>query len=349
MNNEEVLKAFRLYINKLCGLNPHNERFPGTLPVSLARADVPALYGMTQTHFTEYILSYKADGFDGGRYFLVFLTVHGEHYAVLLDRQFFPVYLSLQVYTSALLGTVFDVELLRLPDQTYLILIFDTLAINGNNVTSSHYLTRLELARRFLDHTVNINQNISYTTHQTDPKAYPSRFPDIQICNGTYNKAALKIQVKQVYYAQALQRLNVNTHYPTDGFIWTLGTAAYSPFRTNMECVFKWKPLEWVTVDFFVKLDPTEGPNPRDDIPDKYRVTMGQYGLFADSGGGLISISKFESSQTLYGVYEFQWSGTRWSLKQSRPDKTKPNQLQTVIRTINNLTENILLSEIQPK
>jgi hypothetical protein len=277
------------------------------------------------------------------------LNVDDKGYAVLMDRKYTIVYLKARVYTSALQGTAFDVELLHLPDQTFLILIFDTLSINGNNVTKFHYLSRLELARQFLHNIVKVDKAVNFSTHEPQPGSYPSRFPDIQISNGEYKKITTKMQVKQVYYSQSLHGLKSTPHYPTDGFIWTLGNIAYSPFRSKANCVFKWKPIALITVDFFVRPSPNETIASIVEIPLSYRQSSGVYGLFASTDDGLVLVSKFDSDTTLHGVYEFSWSGIGWSLKQHRPDKVKPNQLNTVIHTIDNITENIALSDIKPQ
>ena len=339
------------FVNRVCEQKLSNTKFPGTLPVSLARAAIPSLYGLTQSTFTEYVLSYKADGFEGGRFFLLFLEVGGSAYAVLLNRKMEPFYISTQVYKTALAGTLFDVEKLRLQDNSILLLIFDTLAIHGHSVTKRHYLCRLDLARLFLHLLGQHDPNVHSELFPTAPTGqYPSHYRDVRITSGHLERDILRLQVKQVFYAQALPLLSPQTYYPTDGFIWTLGAAPYSCFLTQPQNVLKWKPLERITLDFQLQ-PPCSEVQPVHllaEVPLPFLECPGNYGLFAAHNNQLVLISRLVGTNWSDGIYECSWTNNRWVIVQPRTDKQTPNQLRTVILTLQNITEAISLSDIYP-
>ena len=343
-----LLHVLHQFVNKVCDQKLANSKFPGTLPVSLCRETIPLLYGLTQANFAEYILSYKADGYDGGRYFLLFLEVEEKGYAVLLNRKMEATYLSTSVYRSALAGTLLDVEKLRLADGTILLLIFDTLAVNGNIVTKYHYLQRLELARLFLQTLAQSDASLqSQVFAPTHPGVYPSRYADIRITAGQLHNVPLSLQVKQVYYVQALATLSPSTHYPTDGFIWTLGASRYTPFRSSLHNVIKWKPLEKITLDFQIqKTTRSVDISVLGAIPTQFIGATGDFGLFAANQDRLVLVSRVQLVDMRAGVYECAWIQGAWQIVQHRPDKAVPNHLETVERTIHNITEAIPLTDI---
>lgn len=342
-----LVSDFRQFANDICGVGLANTKFPGTLPVSVSRSSIPSLYGLTQATFAEYTLSYKADGFDGGRYFLLYLRVRTQAYAVLLDRTYQPVQLAATAYTEAFQGTLFDVEVMKLPDSSVLILIFDTMAVNGTSVTKQHYLFRLELARLFLHEVARVDVTATSRVYPPGPEMYPSNFPDLQISAGSWLGNQLRFQVKQVYYSRALANLPTSTHYPTDGFVWTLVTAPYTPFRTNPDCVLKWKPYDEITVDFYIRsvaLDSVDFYPSQN--PDQFRGQSGPWGLFADHDGAMVLVATTSSSVQSAGVYECYWRFPGWVVKQARTDKDVPNHISTVEKTIQSLTEKVTLADL---
>ena len=340
------------FINNICGLHSNNRKFPGGLPVSLERTDIPTLFGYCPKACSEYTLSYKADGENGGRYFLGFLDVDGDALSFLIDRNFKITFLKSEIYNRAYRGSVFDVELVRNSDQSYLILIFDTLAINGNIVMSQYYPTRLEIAREFIQRIVNHLGKSSIRITCSDTKYnYKSNRTDYMVELGFYNHHKVNLKVKKIYYTTSLHLLKGCTLFPTDGFIWTKTTCPYMLFRSNQNTIFKWKPLEVITIDFLVEcrlsnIVDTSFPN-IDNIPSEYRITTGNILLFTEYDNQKIAFTfAYSCNLQKSGIYECYWVNDHWVIGKQRTDKTKPNQLETVSRTIGNYIENISKDEI---
>ena len=335
------------FINKVCDQKLSNVKFPGTLPVSLSRSTLPLLHGLTQSMHSEYIVSYKAEGL---RFFLLFLEVDSIAYSVLLNRKMEVTCISTTVYRSALAGTLLDVEKLPLADGSSLLLVFDTLAINGNIVTKYHYLWRLELARLFLHTIAQSEPKLEKTTFSpTHSGMYPSAYADIRLTTGQSHQGPIRMQVKQVYYMQALATLSPATHYPSDGLIWTLGASPYTPFRSGLHNVIKWKPLDRITVDFLIqKTTQKVDWQSLSNIPSTFTSSTGDFGLFSidSKEDQLVLISLVHLIDIRPGVYECAWTNGQWSIVQHRPDKPTPNHLNTVERTIQNIIEAIPLAEI---
>lgn len=342
MDRSDPDKYVHTFINRICKVKLSNFYFPGTLPISLDRKSIPLLYGFSKVTHSEYTLSYKADGYNGGRYFLGFLEFNSSPLVFIVDRNFSITYLTVfSVHHDAFKGTLFDIEILRTHDGKDLILIFDTLCVHGNSVQEKYYPIRMDVARAFLN-LLPETKKIS-CDKDTHSFTYSSNFKDsISTFSDKYH-----IKVKKLYYPQALPFMT-GTIYPDDGRIWTSTTTPYSVFRSNPHSILKWKPQHEITIDFYLHTkQTTDWKLPSQfHISPKFRSQHGNYYLYTQQNRTFFLIAKLLlDSKTESGIYEFSWN-SQWVLKQRRFDKSKPNQLETVVRTIENIEENITLEEL---
>lgn len=118
---------------------------------------------------------------------------------------------------------VFDSELIEIKEKEVLILPFDVIMFDNQDVTNEPFMYR----KLFLDESMLI---IGYP---------PKRFKEI--------KPSLQLAVKSEYeYLKTLP-------YGTDGFIFT---SKYETYKLSKN--YKWKPLDKITIDFLCKKCPAE-------------------------------------------------------------------------------------------
>jgi hypothetical protein len=56
--------------------------------------------------------------------------------------------------------------------------------------------------------------------------------------------------------------------------------------------------------------------------------------------------SFFSGDDIKSGIYECSWDGSKWSIKQPRFDKQRPNFIDIVLRTVSNLQEDDVMDTI---
>lgn len=186
------------------------------------------------------------------------------------------------------LGTILDGELLG---DTFW--VHDAMSIGQEDVKECNLLTRLEKAR--------------------------------QVCSGP--SMGLKMTVKRMRPMSEFDSLIEETrgHPGVDGFIFT---PVKEPVRTGThETMFKWKPLEKITIDFLC----------RDN------------GLWIwDKVQGFIKVQNWTSGDGEEGkIIECRREGGVWNRVKLRPDKDHPNNRRTYLRTLVNLREQISENEFR--
>jgi hypothetical protein len=344
MLTDSISEAIQRYVNKVCNLPSSNLSFPGCLPVSLERINLPVIFGESRDSFREYVLSFKVDGI---RHFLVFLKVEQVNYCVLVDRKFKLVQIEVTCYDELFDGTVLDVELVTGCQGTS-ILIFDTLAIHGIPVVDECYPVRLELGNRLLFNHLHLTSDCEVVP---ESGGYPSAYPKVTLRLGSYDKNVYLLKVKQIYHHTAIRFLAAGTsEYGTDGFIWTSTNDPYSCFCSNELACLKWKPRGLITVDFWKAVSGSlTGTRSCSDVPKQFRQTQGNCDLFSIHNNQLVFISQVEDTTgTGEGIFECHWDG-QWQVGHQREDKSKPNAISTVLRTLRNIQENIGVVDLHYK
>ena len=163
------------------------------------------------------------------------------------------------------------------------------------------------------------------------------KFDDIVLDTGYW-----KLKVKTIFYASSIKFLLDTWFLPEDGFIWTLATAPFFVRGGRALTVLKWKPLTRITIDFLVgycdsHLQPTHVPH----VAPMYQLVRPQErGLFTVDGPDTVWFSFIDTTVTS-GIYECGWDDVahKWHIVLPRPDKTRPNTLSTVVKTIENIAD----------
>ena len=370
-SKEKILIALRNFTNRACGLKQSNTSFPGGMPLSLQRKDIPVIFGEEKKSHHEYTLGLKADGINSGRFFLGFLCVGHAFVAYTVDRQFTHTILTQYPvsYLDLFEGSLFDMEhMCNKNTRHFTFLLFDTIYIHGNSVVKEHYLTRLEVARHSLDlqfkHRPEARNMIVPRSEYAYPSKYPDRILDIfSTIQNDANNITTKLRVKEVYYTIYLHRLlgpggqqyqqeqqPQESRIDIDGAVWTSTTSPYALFTQQPKALLKWKPLH--TIDFLVVPNPNRnmGWHKIENIPDTFRVRTGSCALLTTHNNNpiLFAMADCFDQKVVEGIYECSWDAValRWVLLQRRVDKPKPNQLLTVARTVINIVDFITLSDI---
>lgn len=324
------------FINEHLGLPKTNGKFPGCLPVSIHKKDILSLYGHCENSMVEYVVSHKADGL---RYFMMFYRIENKPRCILLDRAGSILQLRVSVYDWLYQGTIFDVELIQ-TSGGYLILIFDTICINGHNYRECFYPVRMELARMTLIELQSLFPGpCGIPLTETCPGMYPTNCRSTCFQISDHDQIAVYLTTKGIYYPQALVFLHQSPGYPTDGFIWTSTAIGYTPFRTSVKSVLKWKPAGNITVDFLITDKRVEFVF-CNDIPAKYILTTGKLSLYTIYNGDFVFVSRIDADIELTGVYECDWTG-KWGIVKYRKEKNTPNHLSTVLQTLRNIDEDL--------
>lgn len=183
-------------------------------------------------------------------------------------------------------NTLLDGELLN---DTYH--VYDAMVIQGENVMNESLNNRLEKARGIL------------------------KGPSLGI----------KMSVKRMRFLCDFDDMVKETAGDpnVDGFIFT---PVKEPVRTGThETMFKWKPLEKITIDFLCK----------------------ENGLYIwDKRMGFLKVQNFTASEHEDGkIIECRLEGGSWQFLKIRGDKDHPNNRRTYLRTLVNIRECVDLKE----
>jgi hypothetical protein len=137
----------------------------------------------------------------------------------------------------------------------------------------------------------------------------------------------IKLHMKTVWPISSIVELETRKFpYKTDGYVFT---PEYEPVRMEThETMFKWKPLDRITVDF------------------KVMKVHERIGLYVKDRGSYTFIQDFPHREDLLGkIVECSYSRDYWNFIKVRNDKPEPNNRRTYYRTLVNIKENIQLSE----
>lgn len=169
--------------------------------------------------------------------------------------------------------------------------IYDAILVNGERIWSCDFITRLKKAE------------------------FATRGPP---CSG------IKLIMKKMWPLNKFDELQSQTFdYETDGFIFT---PVNEPIKMEThETMFKWKPLDRITVDFI--------------------VLKGNLCIW-DKHHGMVVTQKVDEKYE-NEIVECKYSSGQWVPIKIRTDKNHPNNRRTLMRTLVNIRENILPCEFQ--
>ena len=284
--------------------------FPGPQPVSIEKKD------LEKFNKYEYNITLKLDG---TRFLLYFMTDrHQNKQAILINRALNLFFVSIRCDNSLYDGTLLDGELIEI-DSKWVLSIHDGLSLCGNK--------------------------ISKNTHE-------ERINDIRFCTESFienhNQNTFKIETKKFYKFSDFQPFIKDYHDSInrnncDGIIFMPNKL---PVVSGTQySMFKWKPSNKHTFDFEIH----EKDN--DFIIKVYHLNnlidfanvLGN----TDEGKEFIQKTKLLDNYKNECIVEcyFNIDKQNFTPFLIRTDKTHPNSLRTIERTLFNIQENIQLDD----
>ena len=292
-----------------------NDYFPGPQPVSLERRDLFKLKKFP------YLVCVKSDGMR----FMMLCTQRapeGVNKCYMIDRAFRPFEVEQKfddsVYTGG--GTLFDGELVKLKSGVWTYVIHDCVSFKGQDVS------QLDFNKRYACVTAAVE------TFWSAGESFPIESKKFVLFN----------EIKTLIDMESRNEIS----HPTDGLIFT---PVMLPIGTNAQyTLFKWKSIKLHTFDFKITNE-----------PDKYVAFVNNKGVLAafasvakdsaqgkDFGEKLAGLTnpKYESGMIVECEYNSKTSC--FDPLFVRTDKTHPNGLYTVEKTLLNIRENITIEEL---
>lgn len=227
---------------------------------------------------------------DGTRYMMICFVHEGKKIALFVNRNMDMYQVSLCVPRN----TILDGELVHTRGGELYYMVFDGNMVNGVDIQQLNYIERLKRTEE------------------------ATKGPSMGI----------KIKNKTVWPLSALTHLEtVHFPYETDGYVFT---PVNEPVRMEThETMFKWKPLNRITVDF------------------KVMYKNGSYGLYVWDRGNYVYESGIQNGENYNDkIVECAYDGNSWIPIKIRADKPRPNNRRTFYRTMVNIRENITVSDL---
>lgn len=226
---------------------------------------------------------------DGTRYMLVCFVSNGKKVALFVNRNMDMYQISVCVPRN----TVLDGELVKTYGGDLVYMVFDGNMVNGEDIQKLNYIERLKKTE------------------------VATKGPSTSI----------RLKNKTVWPLSALPHLDT-LHFPyeTDGYVFT---PVDEPVRMEThETMFKWKPLERITVDF------------------KVIERNGSFGLYVWDRGSYVYESPIQAGEKYKDkIIECRYDGNSWLPIKVRNDKPQPNNRRTYYRTLVNIRENIKIED----
>ena len=293
--------------------------------------------------------------FDGTRHLWLFQS----DMSLLVDRHFYvrdmPLHRNNNQHHRPKNGIyLFDTEIRQSEnlagDKIFNIYVMDLLVANGNSVVDFPFLQRWLTIGVVLEHL-----SLQFSTmedHTSLPGDIDGRFKKCIIINSSmfiYHKQ----QFATKYMVENYDKL-ISSSGACDGLIFTKVRAPARPFRCRNDEIIKWKPKNKITCDFVVFSAGKKNVFLTNDI-------YGADGFIFDDGNyvactchssrqsqALLRFTNFYYDQSLEEgtVYEMLFDGS-WHVLQQRSDKMNPNNVKTIIQTLNTLKKVVTISDLQ--
>lgn len=324
-----------------------------------------------------YVFSPKADGY---RVCMTFCKDRkGNPRITITNRknEVYPLPVITQLGFQGLYeGTVLDGELLKINENQHCFMIFDALVVCGNRCSVLRYDQRIEIARTIV-HQFCVPGNTLQPIYMGMDLEYalPSLRPHVSKSIATPQGWNIGICVKPVFQLEGLSHFHEHVmpklSFEIDGYTFTHISLPAYPFRMETDSIFKWKPRKGDysshTIDFLVYPMDTKGV---DDLschtivdpmtPETLKPFQCLEGNVKLVAHHTVYKPKYKRYQITFSmgfadtryplsfgkVYECVWNIRRnqWEIVRQR-DKNC-NQFETVVRTVQNIIEDIQPSEI---
>lgn len=304
-------------------------------PVSLDRRNLPLL------RQTDYMVAFKADGI---RYLLVLTMYKNRPLAAFVNRagQVYSLYISAHA-SHFQHGSVFDGELCacNTGNNAQDFLVFNALVNQGTQLHDQPYHTRLQ----------HVTSN--FATHPLSPKERERNVAYICPLALTLNFVAKEYDF--AYNMRAMHH-NITPRYKFDGFVFTPIHAPVISGRNDQ--LLKWKSDNPIDIQLLVHdsecqmlvdNDGTQVPLAQ-VVPGPVVLDTSSPLLHDIIGGYRIFHQLFKTGPPVFNmVVEVDCllaQGLQLRFLRLRPDKDGPNNVSTILRTIQTIQDNIQQEEI---
>lgn len=282
--------------------------FPAPQPVSIEKKD------FTKLKQYEYYTSIKLDGI---RYIMLFIKDKNEDKKCIIVNRAFNFYIiNMNIEDTIYNGTILDGEIIQ-KDNKYTFFIHDALILCGNKINKKNHSVRLEDTKCCIDSFMIMDENNT-----------------------------LDLKVKQFYpfseFSSFIENI-YNKSTDNDGIIFM--PEKLPVISGTQYSMLKWKPKSKHTFDFMIQ---------EVDLGfEAYVFHMGNLKLFANihknTEHGLLFIENTKKLDNYENgcIVEctFNKSTNNFCPILVRVDKTHPNSLRTIERTLFNINENIQISD----
>lgn len=323
-----------------------------------------------------YVFSPKADGY---RVCLTFCKDRKGNPCITMTNRKNEVYplptISQVGHQGIYEGTVLDGELMKWEDKSCF-MIFDALTVCGNRCSVLRYDQRIEIARTIIHQLcVSGNELIPIYMGMDLNYALPSLRPHISQSMVIPQGWTIGLCVKPVFQMEGLthfhKEVSPNLSFEIDGYTFTHISLPAYPFRMEEDSIFKWKPRKGDysshTIDFVVYAMDTQYVDDLKQFPMPKGITVTQVLPYQNLQGNVKLVShhtvykpKYKRQQIVFSmgqadtrypitfgkVYECVWNLVKKQWKIVRQRDKSCNQFETVVRTVQNIIEDIQPEEI---
>lgn len=306
IKNKQFITYLTKSINLIYGVRGRDYVYPAPQPVSIEKKDFNKL---------EQYLYYTSLKLDGVRFLLYLIKdKNDKNQAILVNRALNFYIISLETDDIVYNGTLLDGELIfNKTSKTWEFSVHDALMLCGNKINKLQHSIRLSDTKYCLESFITYNNSSTF---------------DIKV-KEFYPFSEFNYFINEIY----------NKSENNDGIIFmpenlpVISGTQYS--------MLKWKPHDKHTFDFLIK----ENNNGM----EAHVFHMGNISLFANihkntvDGDNFINLSKNLKNYKNECIIEcyFNKDKNNFIPFLVRTDKTHPNSLRTIERTLFNITENI--------
>jgi len=309
--------------------HPPVSAFPGSIPVSYMKADLPNLYN------AQFFFAF-APKTNGLRFLLVACTLFQQPMLLLINRAQQIFWMQVEAPDIMFDGTVLDGELVPLKNGRFCFVVYDCAQANGVNCSEYNYLVRLQIGSMIVQTWEKMVKTFD---------AFPCSFRTKQVFKGS--------QILDL-----LESLPSMDH-EVDGLIMTAVEPSMTMGQTSF--IYKYKKGNDHTIDFMFAHDFEEKTSRLLCIKgEKEWKTCFEIDVFVTEKDskeisrrlGLVPVCETQLSllEMLQGkIVECRKFDHFWMIESIRWDKTAPNRLSTVQKTLQNIQENLSIIDLFPK
>lgn len=318
-----------LLVNQALGIT--TDANPATLPVALQRSLLPMLS-------LDFFAALKADGdryiiaFSGGKIKAMDRTETLQEVDVTINGLESP-----NVVDAEIMDTVNGVR----------IMVFDIIILNGHSMTKQPYHLRHQATHIFIDLLIRCglpSEEIKLPIEDCFKQTHIKRV------TLTSN---VTIEVKPIVEARFVRKLYESRHlfHQEDGIIFTRGRSPYTPFSAPATDLAKWKCRTEVKVDFHLEKSETRLEPRIKEVPEEFLTKQGDLAMYTSHTGMELRPMLFGKmrSNNLFtgpGIYECGFDNDEWYIARKREDKTRQNNIRTVVSTIGGIIDVVTIEDV---